>query len=193
MLSELLAGTTVVFLTLALNRLLKGVDQNHAVVMVIVGGVLPAAIDFVNVLNDAAALMLVRGTDFLSCSTSLSGTLWPCCSSVSIARSSWPPSFSGVSGFSLWGCSCTDHASAPFPGRLADRQRFRQCDPQPHGLTAAAIRGHALERRFPRPPGGDRNHVVASDQGGPAAGRRSLIAGWPGGMKNENGRESWRL
>ncbi len=34
--------------------------------MVILGGVLPAAIDFFNVLNDAAALVLVRGGDFLS-------------------------------------------------------------------------------------------------------------------------------
>ena len=33
--------------------------------MVVVGSVLPSAIDFFNVLNDAAALMLVRGTDFL--------------------------------------------------------------------------------------------------------------------------------
>jgi hypothetical protein len=42
------------------------VDHNHAVLMVILGGVMPATIDFLNVLNDAAALMLVRGADFLS-------------------------------------------------------------------------------------------------------------------------------
>jgi Domain of unknown function (DUF4386) len=46
--------------------LLKGVDQNLAVLMVILGGMLPAIIDFLNVLNDAAALLLVRGADFLS-------------------------------------------------------------------------------------------------------------------------------
>ena len=34
--------------------------------VVILGGVLPGAIDFFNVLNDAAALILVRGADFLS-------------------------------------------------------------------------------------------------------------------------------
>ena len=44
----------------------KGVDQNLAVLMVILGGLLPATIDFFNVLNDAAALVLVRGGDFLS-------------------------------------------------------------------------------------------------------------------------------
>jgi hypothetical protein len=34
--------------------------------MVILGGCAATAIDFLNVLNDAAALMLVRGADFLS-------------------------------------------------------------------------------------------------------------------------------
>jgi hypothetical protein len=40
--------------------------MNLAVLMVILGGVMPAVIDFFNVLNDAAALILVRGADFLS-------------------------------------------------------------------------------------------------------------------------------
>ena len=65
-LSDLLCGTVLIFLVLALYRLLKGVDQNLAVLMVILGGMLPATIDFFNVLNDAAALLLVRGADFLS-------------------------------------------------------------------------------------------------------------------------------
>ena len=65
-LADLFCGTILIFLVLALYRLLKGVDQNLAVLMVILGGLLPATIDFLNVLNDAAALMLVRGADFLS-------------------------------------------------------------------------------------------------------------------------------
>ena len=64
--TDLLCGTILIFLVLALYRLLKGVDQNLAVLMVILGGVLPAAVDFFNVLNDAAALILVSGADFLS-------------------------------------------------------------------------------------------------------------------------------
>ena len=63
---DLLSGTICIFLVLALYRLLKGVDQNHAVLMVILGGLMPAAIYFLNSLNDAAALMLVRGADFLA-------------------------------------------------------------------------------------------------------------------------------
>src|SRR5260370_37088174 len=64
--SDLFVGTIVIFVALALYRLFKGVDQNEAVLMVILGGVLPSAIYFFNVLNEAAALMLARGADFLS-------------------------------------------------------------------------------------------------------------------------------
>jgi hypothetical protein len=66
MVSDLLCGTILIFLTLALYRLFKEVNQNLAVLVVILGGLLPATIDFLNVLNDAAALMLMRGADFLS-------------------------------------------------------------------------------------------------------------------------------
>ena len=65
-LSDLFCGIILILLLLALYRLLKGVNQSHAVLIVILGGVLPATIDFINVLNDAATLMLVRGADFLS-------------------------------------------------------------------------------------------------------------------------------
>ena len=65
-LGDLFSGTVLIFLVLALYRLFQGVDQRHSVRMVVLGGVMPATIDFVNVLNDAAALMLVRGADFLS-------------------------------------------------------------------------------------------------------------------------------
>jgi hypothetical protein len=64
--SDLLCGTVLIFLVLALYRLLEGVDRKLAVLMVILGGLMPATIDFLNVLNDAAALMLVRGAEFLS-------------------------------------------------------------------------------------------------------------------------------
>lgn len=66
MVSDLFVGVIVIFVALALYRLFRGVNQNLAVLMVILGGVLPSAIYFFNVLNDAAALMLVRGADFLS-------------------------------------------------------------------------------------------------------------------------------
>jgi uncharacterized protein DUF4386 len=64
--SDLFCGVILIFLVLAFYRLFKGVDQNLSVMVVIFGGVMPALIDFVNVLNDAAALQLVRGADFLT-------------------------------------------------------------------------------------------------------------------------------
>jgi len=64
--SDLFCAVILIFLTLALYRLFKAVDQNLAVLVVIFGGVMPALIDFVGIVSDAAALMLVRGADFLS-------------------------------------------------------------------------------------------------------------------------------
>lgn len=64
--ADLFCAVLLIFLLLALYQLLKGVDRSLAVLMVMVGGVMPATIYFVNVVNDAAALLLVRGDDFLS-------------------------------------------------------------------------------------------------------------------------------
>ena len=64
--TDLFCAVILIFLTLALYRLFQGVDQNLAVLVVILGGVMPALIDFVGVVYDAAALTLVRGADFLS-------------------------------------------------------------------------------------------------------------------------------
>ena len=64
--SQLAGGVVLIFLVLALYRLLSGVDRNQAVLMVIVGGILPAAMNFFNALTDCAALILIRGADYLS-------------------------------------------------------------------------------------------------------------------------------
>jgi hypothetical protein len=64
--SDLLSGVILIFLMLAFYRLFKDVDHYCAVLVVILGGVVPAAIYFVNVVNDAAALILVRGDAFLA-------------------------------------------------------------------------------------------------------------------------------
>jgi hypothetical protein len=64
--ADLLTGTFVIFVTLALYRLFKDVDRNLAALMVILGSLMVTPIFFLNTLNDAAALLLVRGADFLS-------------------------------------------------------------------------------------------------------------------------------
>jgi len=63
---DLVCGVILIFLTLALYRLFEGVSRYLAVLVVLLGGLLPAAIDFVNTVNDGGALMLVKGATFLT-------------------------------------------------------------------------------------------------------------------------------
>ena len=65
-LSDLFTATMVIFLTLALYRLFKDVDQGLARLVVILGALMVTPIYFLNTINDAAVLLLVRGADFLS-------------------------------------------------------------------------------------------------------------------------------
>ena len=64
--ADLACAVILIFLTLAFYRLFAGVDRNLAVQVVIFGGVMPAVVTFIGVVSDAAALMIVRGADFLS-------------------------------------------------------------------------------------------------------------------------------
>jgi hypothetical protein len=64
--SDILAGIGCILVALALYELLKGVDRRLAVLMVILGGVMPCALDCFNTLNDIATLLLARGDDFLA-------------------------------------------------------------------------------------------------------------------------------
>jgi hypothetical protein len=63
---DLACALILIFLTLAFYRLFRGVDQYLAILVVIFGGVMPALINFVGVVSDAATLTIVRGADFLS-------------------------------------------------------------------------------------------------------------------------------
>ena len=65
-LSDLFTATMSIFLTLALYRLFKEVDEGLARLLVILGSLMVTPIYFLNSINDAAALLLARGADFLS-------------------------------------------------------------------------------------------------------------------------------
>jgi len=56
----------VITLVLALYRLFKGLNEYHASLVVILGALVSVPIVFVNVLNEVAALIVLRGADFLS-------------------------------------------------------------------------------------------------------------------------------
>jgi hypothetical protein len=64
--ADLVGAVVLIFLTLAFYRLFKGVDQYLAVLVVIFGGIMPALIYLVGVVDDFGALTVVRGADFLS-------------------------------------------------------------------------------------------------------------------------------
>ena len=64
--ADLVGAVVLIFLALALYRLFKGVDPYLAVLVVILGGVMPSLLYFVNVVSDAGALMVARAPDFLS-------------------------------------------------------------------------------------------------------------------------------
>jgi hypothetical protein len=66
MLGDLLTGVIAIFTTLAFYRLFKDVDKYLARLLVIFGSFMVTPIYFVNTVNDAAALMLVRGGEYLS-------------------------------------------------------------------------------------------------------------------------------
>lgn len=60
--ADLLAGVVLIFLVLAFYRLFKGVDQHLAVLVIILGGIMPALIDFIGVVYDAGVLMAAHST-----------------------------------------------------------------------------------------------------------------------------------
>ena len=66
MAADLVLAVVLIPLTLSFYRLFEGVDRHLAALVVILGGVVPALLHIVNVVNDAGALMSVRGASFLS-------------------------------------------------------------------------------------------------------------------------------
>jgi hypothetical protein len=63
--SDLGGAVLLIALTLAFYRMFEDVDRHQAAWLVITGGILPAALSFASTANDAAALIMVRGADYL--------------------------------------------------------------------------------------------------------------------------------
>lgn len=182
--SDLFCGTILIFLLLALYRLFKGVDQNLAVLMVILGGVMPALIDFVGVVSDAAALMVVGGADFLSVfEKPQRDALAMMFLRLRDHQNTAAEILWGLWLFPLAILSVQVTLASPLPGRLARHQWLRLCDPQPYGRTVTAVRRQVVYHLPARPLCGSGVHAMARDQGRQAAcaGRRSrIVGGWLG-------------
>ncbi len=63
--ADLITSVIFIFVAMALYRLLNGVNKTHASLMVALV-LVSAAVGFMNVLNNIAALTLLRGADFLA-------------------------------------------------------------------------------------------------------------------------------
>lgn len=66
MTADLVGAVLLLYLTLAFYRLFKEVDRDLAAQVVILGGVMPALLYFVNSVSDGAALTLATAPSFLS-------------------------------------------------------------------------------------------------------------------------------
>jgi hypothetical protein len=64
--TDVLAGTLTLLVALALYRLFRDVDRDLASLMVILGGLMVTPIYFVNVLNDAGALVVALAPSYLA-------------------------------------------------------------------------------------------------------------------------------
>jgi Domain of unknown function (DUF4386) len=109
----LLSSALFIFVTLALYRLLKAVDQALAVVMVILGSLMPVPIFFVNMATDAAALLFARGADFLSVIGKPQREAFVLLSLQLHHQLDLANAISGACGSCHSGCWCTDRASCP--------------------------------------------------------------------------------
>ncbi len=130
--ADLVGAVVLIFLVLAFYRLFKDVDQYLAVLVVILGGVMPALINFVNVVSDAGALMVVRGADFLSAFDKPQRDAL----AMLLLRLHH---HQNTAAEILWGLWLLPLAIAALSGRLAGHQRLRLRDPELHRPTVTAI------------------------------------------------------
>jgi hypothetical protein len=99
--SDLFTATMAIFLTLALYRLFKGVDQGLARLVVILGALMVTPIYFLNTINDAAAPV---GRISSLPSTSHSAKPWSWCSSACMAKGYLRTRYFGDCGCFLSAC-----------------------------------------------------------------------------------------
>jgi len=69
--SDLAVAVVLIFLVMAFYRLFEGVSRKLAVLVVIFGGVLPAAVDFVTAVWDLSVLAIVKDASFLAAFSTL--------------------------------------------------------------------------------------------------------------------------
>jgi uncharacterized membrane protein len=108
--AELIGQAGFIFVALALYDLLKGVNRRHASLMVTLI-VVSIPITFANELNSIAALVLVRGADFLFVFEKPQRDALAMLFLICIITDLLSPKYFGVCGFFRSGCWCTGRDS----------------------------------------------------------------------------------
>lgn len=98
---DLIGQVIFICLGVAFYRLLRDVNKTWALLMLSFI-LVSAAVCFLNVLNDLAALILFRGGDFLAVIDNRNVTPWQCFSCVCTVMASSSPKFFGDCGCSRW-------------------------------------------------------------------------------------------
>jgi hypothetical protein len=65
-LGDVVGGVILILVVMAFQRLFRGVDRDHAALVVIFGGVMPAVLIFVSTVSDFGVLQIVDRASFLS-------------------------------------------------------------------------------------------------------------------------------
>jgi len=179
-LAELVGGVILIFLVLAFYRLFQGVDPHLAVLVIILGGIMPAVMYFVNVAYELGALIFAQGADFLFV---FDKPQRDALAMVLLRLHSFQIDASLVlAGAWLFPLAMLVPVtfSTALPGSLAGHRRLRLVDFELCGNTRTAISKQTFRHPSARLFRGDSPHPVARHQGSQAAsapGRCSLIVG----------------
>ena len=148
---DLFSGILWILIVLALYRLLKGVNQNLAVLMAVLGGVMVTLINFLITLNNAAVLVLVRDADFLSAFDKPErDALVMLFLRITSPRGPGRRNLLGAVALPAGDPRVPVALSAALPGRLAGVQRPRLPGHELDRLPLAATRTNDREHHRPR-------------------------------------------
>jgi hypothetical protein len=140
--SDLFCGAIVIFLVLAHYRLFKTVDQNLAVLLVILGAYCqPPSISST---CSTSRLRWCAARIYCRYLRNFRGTPWPCGSFVCTTTKSLAPRSFGFMAFSPSDHGAQVALSAPLPGRLADINGASYLTLSFTGLVSRQSRGYSL-------------------------------------------------
>src|SRR5690242_16755589 len=163
--SSLLGAALWLFVPLALYRLLKGVDQTLAVLMVILGSLMQVPLFVINVVTDAAALLFARGPGYLSVfdkpqRDAFARLFLDLHHQLDLANF-----MCGPVAVPIRPAGVQIALPAPLPWRLADTRRLRVAGFQPYQPSIPCVRGQGVFHHPTDCDGRGGDHALARNHG----------------------------